>query len=284
MIRWRLIVMPLIVIAVGIWATTRSAPPVQDITPGQPIDAPTKGDPIVSDPKIVKPEPVSLEKLIATDPVQFLQKSLEKYDKEIKGYTLTFDKHERVNGKLRKPETTKVHFREKPYSVHMHWTEPGDSIADKVLYVEGQNDNKLLGRGLNWRRVLGVLTRDVDGPDAKASGRFTIAQFGFKRSSQRSLASMEKAQERGTLNFRYEGIVPVEELGGQKVHKLVRTPYVPYEEDDLNELTLYFDTEHFLQVGSVLKDKKGDLLGQYFFKDVRINPEFNEKQFTREAL
>ena len=115
-------------------------------------------------------------------------------------------------------------------------------------------------------------------------GRFTIAQFGFKRSTQRSLASMEKAQARGKLFCKYEGIVPVEELGGQKCHKLVRFPYEPYEEDDLKELTLFFDTEHFLQVGSILRDKKGDLLGQYFFSDVRINPEFEAKQFTREAL
>ena len=125
--------------------------------------------------------------------------------------------------------------------------------------------------------------REVDG-GRQAAGRFTIAQFGFKRSTQRSLASMEKAQARNKLFVKYEGIVPVEKLGGQKCHKLVRSPFTPHEEDDLNELTLYFDTEHYLQVGSVLKDKKGDLLGEYFFHNVRINPEFTEKQFTRETL
>src|SRR5262249_11325839 len=142
----------------------------------------------------------------------------------------------------------------------------------------------MLARGWGPFKFLGIQTREVDGTDAKKSGRFTIAQYGFKKSTERTLASMQRAKERGKLHLKYEGLVPVERLKGQKCHKFVRTPYDPHEEDDLNELTLYYDTEHWLQVGAILKDAQGQLLGEYFFYEIVINPEFDPKQFTREAL
>ena len=78
MIRWRLIAMPLIVLAVGIWASYQTMPPVQDVKPGQSIEekdkaGDPKGDPAVSVNKIVTPEPISLEKILETDPVRFLK-------------------------------------------------------------------------------------------------------------------------------------------------------------------------------------------------------------------
>lgn len=272
--RWRLIVPPMIVVAVALWATSSTKPP-EILRPETP-----KGQGPAS--KIETPAE-SVEQVLARDPVAFLQMSLKKYDETIKGYAFTFDKHERINGKLRSPEKCEARFREKPFAVHMRWLE-GAGLASQVLFVEGENNGKMLARGRGPLQFLGIQTRDVDGADAKSSGRFTIAQFGFKKSTERSLASMLKAKERGKLNVKYEGIVPVEKLGGQKCHKIVRTPYDPPEEDELTELTLYYDTEHLLQVGAVLRDVKGQLLGEYFFTNVQINPEFTEKQFTRDAL
>ncbi len=154
----------------------------------------------------------------------------------------------------------------------MEWIE-GAWLASKIN-VASENQDKngkeiMLARGRSLLGAFGLQSREVDGADAKNSGRFTIAQFGFKKSTERSFASMKRAKERGTLHLKYEGIVPVEKLGNQKCHKFVRTPYDPHEEDDLNELTLYYDTAHWLQVGAILKDVKGQLLGEYFFTEVK---------------
>jgi len=134
-----------------------------------------------------------LEKLARDNPIAFLEKSLEKYDAEIKGYTLTFFKRERIGGKLRPPEKTEIGFREKPFSVSMKWIE-GAGLAAKVLYVEGAYDNKLLAKPRGLFSLAGIFTRDVDGAEAKSSGRYTINQFGFKRSTQRTLKAMQAAR------------------------------------------------------------------------------------------
>jgi hypothetical protein len=275
--------MPVLVVAVGVWASTEKSESLT-VRPGK---GPTI-DPEVAPTNIDQPKAETPEQILARDPLRFLAMSLEKYDRTIQGYTHILEKHERIQGKLSRPEKVKACFREKPFAVYMEWIE-GAGLASKVLYVAGENRDKngkemMLARGWGPLKYFGVQTREVDGADAKGSGRFTIAQFGFKQSTQRSLASMKRAQERGTLHVKYEGLVPVERLAGQKCYKIVRTPFDPHEEDGLNELTLYYDTTHWLQVGAILKDAQGQLLGEYFFYDLNINPEFDPKQFTRDAV
>src|SRR5262249_47035851 len=65
-------------------------------------------------------EPVALDsagmvELAKTDPVAFLTHVVERYDKEVKGYTCKLEKQERVKGKLRDVEVVKCYFREKPF-------------------------------------------------------------------------------------------------------------------------------------------------------------------------
>jgi outer membrane lipoprotein-sorting protein len=47
---------------------------------------------------------------------------------------------------------------------------------------------------------------------------------------------------------------------------------------------MYVDKETWLQVGSVLKGEEGQLIGEYFFRDVKLNPRFKPGTFTRDAL
>lgn len=228
-----------------------------------------------------------LEHLLRTRPVEFLQMSLDRYEREVEGYRLIFRKRERIAGKLYpaekdKYETVEVHFREKPFSVHFNWLkEP--KLAQKVLYVEGENDGKMLARP---RGLLGalVVSRDVDGADAKASGRYTIDQFGLQLALRRTVANMRKAQARDKLFVEYQGLVTLPAVGDRPCYKFVRTPYDPPDEDGINELTLYIDQETWLQVGSVLKDAQGNLIAEYYFSDIELNPDFPASQFTRGAI
>ncbi len=57
---------------------------------------------------IDKPKAETLEKILETDPIQFLEMSLKKYDETIKGYEHILDKHERIQGKLARPEKVSV--------------------------------------------------------------------------------------------------------------------------------------------------------------------------------
>ena len=164
----------------------------------------------------------------------------------------------------------------------MYWLD-GDVKGQKAVYVAGENNGKLLARGAGLAGFM-IFTKDVDDAQAKRNGRYTIDQFGIYLGTKRTVASMRKAQERGTLHLTYQGIFEVPQLGNRACYKLVRSPYNPPEEEGVNELTLYFDRENWLQVGSVLKDSKGQLIAEYYFRDLKLNPEFKKDRFTRAAL
>ncbi len=214
-----------------------------------------------------------------TDPVKFLAKCLERYDREVRGYTLTMRKTERVGGELRRTEIILVHFREKPYSVYFDWKH-GIGLARRALYVEGENDNQMV-----VKTFLGNLKEfDPNGSTAMSSSRYPITEFGFKIATERVYRTWKEAQAEGTLFVEYLGLQQVPETGDRWCHVLHRTRYARVPEDGVTDLTLYIDRDTLLQLGSVLRDSKGHLMGEYYFRDVRLNPDFPDWQFTREAL
>jgi hypothetical protein len=227
-----------------------------------------------------------VEPLPDPDPVAFLEKCLERYDREVQGYSATLRKHERVDGKLHPPEKIKVAFREQPFSVYMEWQQ-GAGRAERALYVEGANQGKMLVRpaGLLARTVAGnVVTRALDSPDVKESGRFSIKEFGLKIGMQGVLGDWKAARQRGALHVEYLGIHKVPEVGDRLCYKLRRTRYDRPEYDGIVDMTIAIDRENWLQVGSVMKDQRNELIAEYFFTNVRLNPPFRPDQFERGAL
>ncbi len=227
-----------------------------------------------------------LEALAEKQPVKFLELCRERYLTEVQGYRCTFAKHEKVKGVLRDAEVIRAHFREQPFSVHMEWKK-GEDLCFSSLYVEGENDGCLLARSrlppLGFRGP--ILTRPLDAADVQATSRFGINRFGIYTGQKDTLDAIQKAEKAGTLHLKYHGIETVEKAGNRLCYKLVRSPYEPPEEmEDLNELTIYIDRATLFQVGSILRDAKGEFVAEYFFRDIELNPKFDEKQFTRKAL
>lgn len=231
---------------------------------------------------------VPLENLLHARPLEFLDLCLDRYEREVRSYKLTFLKRERVAGKLYPPEgkgfeKMQVHFRDRPFSVHMAWL-ANAKLAQKVLYVEGENEGQMVVRPHGKLLSAFVVSREVRGPDARSSGRYTIDQFGLYLAQKRTVERMRDAERRGALHLEYQGLVKLGEIGGRPCHKFQRRPYNPPEDDNINELTVYIDAATWLQVGSVLRDPEGNLIAEYYFRDVEINPDIDEQQFTRGAV
>ncbi|HZZ82485.1 MAG TPA: DUF1571 domain-containing protein [Gemmataceae bacterium] len=234
--------------------------------------------------EVQQEEKLTNAELAERKPIEFLEFCLAEYDKKVTtGYRCHFLKQERVKGKLRDSEKLLVNFRAKPFSVHMYWLDGAD-LCQASLYVEGENDGRLLARSMLFGIPGPVVSRPLDAADVKATSRFPISEFGMKAGMESTLASMKKAKEKGTLHVRYEGIEKLAKVGDRPCYKLVRTPYDPPEEDNIMTLTIWIDCDLLMQVGSDLRDANGDLIAEYYFRDIELNPKFSEKQFTRDAL
>jgi hypothetical protein len=227
-----------------------------------------------------------MERLARDNPVEFLEKCLLYHRRNVQGYTCTFQKQERIANLLQRREVIEAACREKPFSVLFKWVD-GARLAERSLYVEGENNGMMLARpaGRLARMVAGdVVERDPEGDDARKSSRYSIKDFGMYKGAERVLASWKAAQAKGALKVEFLGEKKIKEAGDRVCLVLRRTGYQKPEEDGITEMTQYIYKDNFLNAGSVLKGKGGQLIGEYFFRDVRLNPDFKPDQFTRAAL
>lgn len=226
------------------------------------------------------PDADGMEKLAREDPIAFLENCIRRYRREVEGYTLVMQKQERENGKLQPVEVVAARYRETPKSIFLRWLE-GAGKADRVLFVEGENGGKALARPKNAlaRRLLGdVVERDQDSADFAS-----LMRFGLKRNNERTLAVWKAARDKGPLTVEYLGTVPLEQAGDRVCYKLRYTSADP-QEKGATDMVVYVDQETWLQTGTILKDKEGALIGAFYFRDIRLNPELKAEEFRREAL
>ena len=73
------------------------------------------------------------------------------------------------------------------------------------------------------------------------------------------------------------------ELGGRLCHVLKCT-CTPPEDDGVATVEIAVDAETWLQTGSTLCDNHGQLIGQYMFPQVTINPELAATLFTKDTV
>jgi hypothetical protein len=265
------------------------------------------------------PDAAGMEELARQDPVAFLENCIRYYDRDVQGYSLVMQKQERLpkkepieKRKLQKKEIIEVCFREKPFSVFMNWKE-GARKADRALYVEGENDNQIVVHpaGLAGKFVKSI-KRPVNGEEAQESGRYTLDQFGIKNGTLRTLLFMKAAKERGKLDMDYFGADGqwhpcgsdpnrsdsaglkmgkklVADAGNRPCYAL-RRHYDQEENDGVWELTFFVDPSNWLQVGSIVEGKidqatgRSYLIGEYYFRDINLNPTFEPDQFKPAAV
>jgi hypothetical protein len=236
--------------------------------------------------KVPLPDNATMERLARTDPVAFLENCLRRYDREVRGYTATMVKQERIKGDLRPTEVVEVSFQEKPFSVLMSWRK-GAGRALRTLYVEGQNGGQLLVVPANRfaRGLVGFVKRDPKGSEVQDSSRYTPPEFGMRIGAQRALDAWVAAKKRGDLKVLFKPEVKVKEAGGRLCWAVHRVGYPkPEDADGVTDSLLYLDKENWLLVGSVVKGEEGQLLGSYYFRDVKLNPTFAPDAFTEAAL
>jgi len=238
-------------------------------------------------------KPKTFEDLCKTDPVEAIAESLRAYKTNVNNYTCTLIKQECIKGKLRDKEAIRCEFQERaldenhaltrPFAVTMRWLE-GKGRAEATLYVENQHEGKLNVVPSNpiARKLVPVAKRNVTDPEVMETSRFPVTEFGILNGTARVHKAWIAVKERGEMKAEYLGVSEIPELGGRKCH-VIRRPSIQPEEDGQTLITLYFDVETKLQLGSVLYAGE-NLIGSYFFKDLVLNPPLTESTFTVEAI
>lgn len=86
---------------------------------------------------------------------ELLLRTLQAADRAFRKFatcTMTFRKQERINGKLLPEQTYLLKIRHDPFSIYMKCLKPAS--GRELIYVEGRNDNCVIGHGTGLSRLL----------------------------------------------------------------------------------------------------------------------------------
>jgi hypothetical protein len=241
---------------------------------------------VTVDPCAALPTQEQYLRLASTDPLAMLRASIARARQEVRGYTVTLVKRERLGGRLNPQEVIHASYRVNPHSVLLEWKSEPTGQAERVLYVEGANGDQMLVRPKSRlaRAVAGaVVTIDPEGKEARAGGRVSIRDFGMEKAAERLLAAWTAASNSGMLHVECRGVQPVPELDGRPCVILERLLQEP-DDDGLHRVVVGFDVETWMHVMTVMTDAKGQLIASYFFRSVALNPELPDAVFDRASL
>lgn len=216
--------------------------------------------------------------LAETDHLALLNLALENYTRNVQAFSATFYKQERINGKLKPTQKIAVQFKEQPFSLLMKWQENIGTI-DKLLYVEGSYDNKMIVHPAGLLAWIKSVRRDPAGRDARKSSRRTCNQFGFRRTIEGMIAVYQDAQSAGDLQMSSLGRT---ERFGRPCVTFVRT-LPPKDQYPCARMVVDFDLEYLLPVSVSSYDWQENLLSQYSYRDLDFNASFAAAAFTPAA-
>jgi len=109
--------------------------------------------------------------------IRGLKTSQEVLSKDVRDYSCTFVKQERIDGELGEQQFIYLKIMHQPFSVYMSFLKP--YTGREVAYVAGQNDGKLVALDAGVKRYLGKMPLDPNGALAMKGQRHPITSVGI---------------------------------------------------------------------------------------------------------
>ena len=228
--------------------------------------------------KLVWTDPADdkVERMIAlaeTDQVALIQWCMDNYKNTVRDYQGVLHKQERIGGKLKKQQMINVWFREAPFSLAMRWKKNPGSI-DKLLYVEGQNKNKMVVHPTGAFAWIKSVKKDPRCKEALKTSLRTCDQFGFYRNMRSIIDMINAAKKADALEMRFLGTKIAE---GRSY--ITTETMLDVEEYPCRRLVMDIDTEYMVPTKLVFYDCDGNLICQYGFTDLQLNTGIDSKTF-----
>ena len=130
-----------------------------------------------------QPAPAGQPSVAAAHPldpeINYARQRLAAMEQNIQDYSCVFTKREMVDGKLLPYEQMFMKVRHKPFSVYMYFLGPEDVKGQQVVYVEGQNNGKMVAQPIGLKGKFGPYYLDPNGSFAMAGQRYPITNAGF---------------------------------------------------------------------------------------------------------
>jgi hypothetical protein len=197
------------------------------------------------------------------------------------GYTATFKKQERIDGRLLPEQSMAMKVRQRPFAIYLKFLAP--KAGKEVLYAEGYRKNKVLAHNGDWtRRLVPRLEVAPDSATALADNRHPITEAGLS-----NLAHKLVAFRKLDLDDR-EAVTILDRTTGPDGRPLLRSVHLhehPNPSRPFARIEVLYDPEtHFpVQISSYDWPRPGEagepLVERYAYEGLVLDPPLTALDF-----
>lgn len=205
-------------------------------------------------------------------------------DANLKDYSATIVKHERIDGQLNDPEYAFIKVRQKPFSVYMKFIGPKSVEGQECMYAEGANDGKMFAHAPpgTLKYKFGTVSLAPTSALAMHNQRYPITELGISNLTMRLIEVGEKDKQYGecVVHF-YQGA----KVSGRVCTMIECMHPVPRRNFLFNVARIYLDDELQMPIRYEAYDwpeqQGGDpvLLEEYTYLNLKINQGLTDADF-----
>lgn len=202
---------------------------------------------------------------------------------KLQDYSATVAKRERIGGKLLDYQYMFVKLRQKPFSVYMYFLGPPDMKGQEVIYVDGQNDGKMLAHGVGFKAHFGTVKLKPDGMVAMENQRYPLTELGILNMTRRLVEVGEDNKRYGECEVKfYEGA----KINGRVCTMIEVVHPVPRRNFLFHLARIFVDKELNLPIRYESydwpKEAGGppELIEEYTYLNLKLNNGFTDADFS----
>ncbi|HVJ85430.1 MAG TPA: DUF1571 domain-containing protein [Caulifigura sp.] len=214
-------------------------------------------------------------------PALKLARSSRKSLESVRDYECLFIKREQLNGAV-VTQTMEMKLREEPFSVYLKSQDPNP--GREILFVKGQNDNKLLAHeGSGLKSLVGTVPLALDAPQVRAENRHPITEIGMRNLIDQVIAQWEFEGQYGESNVQY---FPDARIGGVSCPAIECSHPLPRKQFRFHISRLYIDAQSNLPVRienyefPAAAGQDPPLVEEYTYVKVQTNVGLTNKDFS----
>ena len=231
-----------------------------------------------------QPEPVAQQEHPLVPALQIAYAAMNNISGNIKDYSCTMIKRERIDGKLNDPEFMHLRVRHQPFSVYMYFLGPERLRGQEAMYVSGQYNGNLLGHaGSGVRKLAGTVQLQPTGVMAMVGQRYPITEIGFLNLTKRLIEVAEQDKMFGECEVKFFKGAKINKRSAtciQVVHPVARKNFkfhkaLVFVDDELNIPVRYEAHDWPERAGGPPM-----LLEEYTYTDIKINNGYTDATFS----
>ena len=200
----------------------------------------------------------------------------------IKDYSATLIKRERLGDKLMDQEFMFVKIRQQPFSAYTYFLGPPHKKGQEAIYIQGRNDNRIIGHGVGVQKLIGTVRLDPNGMIAMKDNKYPITEIGLFNLTEKLIEIGEQDMKYGECDVKTS---PGAKINGRSCTCIQVTHPVPRKNFRFHVARIFYDDEMRLITRYEAYDwpaKQGGqpvLTEEYTYVNVKLNNGFTDIDF-----